>query len=380
MKQTRINKTLQLMHEKGIEGLLYASSANFQYLLDKKDYFWQRTCMNNINGNSNFRNVPEAVLYLRQDGQLSIFCIPSLKKVFFEYPNVNICYMDQLEDTIAPYINENKIGIGYACHDYLKEMLLAINNNVTILEAENLLNDLRCIKDESEIATLRQLALFTDEAVGFVINNLKEQMKQYEAENLIMKYGLDHNISDLSFPPTCGFKPLNSQLAKDALTFDRNTELSFNTAIAFDVGFMNNGYCSDWGRTVYFGKASQLVKDGYKALQAGQQAMVSLVKPYQTNVNELYDFVLAKTTELGYGDYLRFKDRGNLGHQIGIDCHEHPMINRETDYILKPGMVFCSEPKMFFVDECYMRVEDMILVTETGAEFLTKFDRELFEI
>ncbi len=96
MKQTRINKTLQLMHEKGIEGLLYASSANFQYLLDKKDYFWQRTCMNNINGNSNFRNVPEAVLYLRQDGQLSIFCILSLKKVFFEYPNVNICYMDQL--------------------------------------------------------------------------------------------------------------------------------------------------------------------------------------------------------------------------------------------------------------------------------------------
>jgi Xaa-Pro aminopeptidase len=43
-------------------------------------------------------------------------------------------------------------------------------------------------------------------------------------------------------------------------------------------------------------------------------------------------------------------------------------------------MVFCSEPKMFFVDECYMRVEDMILVTETGAEFLTKFDRELFEL
>ena len=52
----------------------------------------------------------------------------------------------------------------------------------------------------------------------------------------------------------------------------------------------------------------------------------------------------------------------------------------DSDLILQPGMIFCSEPKMFFPNEGYMRVEDMVLVTETGAESLTKFPRDLFEI
>ena len=69
-----------------------------------------------------------------------------------------------------------------------------------------------------------------------------------------------------------------------------------------------------------------------------------------------------------------------LVHQIGIDCHEFPMITPQYNEVLKPGMIFCSEPKMMFENECYMRVEDMILVTEDGAEFLTNFDRDLFEI
>ena len=56
------------------------------------------------------------------------------------------------------------------------------------------------------------------------------------------------------------------------------------------------------------------------------------------------------------------------------------MLNNGVDYVLQPGMVFCSEPKMFFMNECYMRVEDMVLITETGAESLTKFSRELFEV
>ena len=74
-----------------------------------------------------------------------------------------------------------------------------------------------------------------------------------------------------------------------------------------------------------------------------------------------------------------FIDTGMLGHHIGTVCLEYPMVNRSSDAILRPGMIFCSEPKMMFEGECYMRVEDMILVTKTGAEFLTTFDRDLFE-
>lgn len=380
MHKERIKKTIEIMQKEKIDGLLLASSANLQYLLDCRNYYWQRSSMNNIMGYSNYRNIPEVVLYLKQNGEYYIFTVPHLQQTFSGYPNVIVIYMDQLEDTLSAYIKEKTVGIGFACFDFLQESVKGIDSQIEVKEAEDIIDDLRCIKDDTEIAALRKIAEFTDQAIENLVSNLKPEMTQYEAEQAVMKYGLDHKIDDLSFSPTCGFKTRNTNLAKDALTFDRNTPLVKNTAIAFDIGFMHDGYCSDWGRTVYYGKATDLVKNGYKALQAGQQHMVKQIVPYKTNVNELYGFVLEKVTELGYGSYLRFQDTESLGHQIGIDCHEHPMLNKTVDYILKPGMVFCSEPKMFFENECYMRVEDMILVTENGAEFLTNFDRELFEL
>ncbi len=380
MKQERINNALKLMQENGLDGLFYASSANFQYLLNSTNYHWQRNSMNNIFGYSNYRNLPEAFLYLKANGDLHIFVVPALKDTFSSYPNLHIAYLDQFEDVLAPHFSGNKIGIGFGCFDFLKELVLEINPNLEVVDSEALLNDFRAIKDSDEIATLRKLALFTDEAIKHVVANLKIGLKQYQVENLVMDYGLKHGLADLAFTPTCGFKPQNSELALEALTFDRNTVLKENTAIAFDIGYLDEGYCSDWGRSIYYGKAPDLVKNGYLALQAGQKNMVDKIVPYQTNVNQLYDFVLEKVTELGYGDYLRFQDTKSLGHQIGIDCHEHPMLNKDVDAILKPGMVFCSEPKMFFKNEAYLRVEDMILVTENGAEFLTHFDRELFDI
>ncbi|MBQ1325342.1 MAG: M24 family metallopeptidase, partial [Solobacterium sp.] len=62
------------------------------------------------------------------------------------------------------------------------------------------------------------------------------------------------------------------------------------------------------------------------------------------------------------------------------DCHEYPLLMETEDEPFLPGMVFCAEPKMIFPGEMYMRVEDMILITETGAESLTRFPRDLFEI
>ena len=152
--------------------------------------------------------------------------------------------------------------------------------------------------------------------------------------------------------------------------------------VAFDIGYMDQGYCSDWGRTVYYGKAPELVKKGYEALQAAQCYMISKIKPGVTRFGDLYSYICDRAEELGYYDYLRFKreERGGNGHHIGSDVHEVPFLTPDCDLILQPGKIFCSEPKMFFPNEGYMRVEDMILVTETGAESLTNFPRDLFEI
>lgn len=376
----RRNNCARKIEEAGLDAILVANGATFQYLSECTDFFWQRSCMNNIAGSLSAKILPETLIYLDAHGNCVIFTIPQHKDKFKDN-KVVISYMDQFEDAMAPYIKAKKIAIGTDCKQYLRDVLKEVDNSIEVIDgADELFFSLRAIKDADEIERMSKLAAFTDEAVMHVVKNLKAGMTQYDAEMMLMQYGFDHGIQDFSFPPTCGFKTRNSFSPEENFEFPRDSVLVPGTAIAFDVGFMDKGYCSDWGRTVYFGKAPERVKEGYKALQAGQQYMVSKIIPGQTRACELYDFVLEEVQRRDFQDVLRFKDTKMLGHQIGIDCHEFPMLNPKYDDVLKPGMIFCSEPKMMFENECYMRVEDMILVTETGAKFLTNFDRNLFEI
>lgn len=375
----RIENCIKIIKDANLDGVLYAQGANFQYLSECTNYFWQRHCMNNIGGRLSAKLLPESLIYMNQEGKRTILTIPQYKNSF-EGHHVVISYMDQLEDTLSEVIDGKRIGIGHDCHEHLKETLKIVDPEIVCSDAEELFFDLRTCKDDTEIAQMKKLTEFTDQAVMHVVNNLKEGMSQHEVERMLMEYGFAHGIQDFSFPPTAGFKTRGTFSPEENYVFPRTSKLVPGTAIAFDVGYMDKGYCSDWGRTIYFGKAPEHVKKGYQALQAAQKYMVSKIIPNKTNVNELFDLVKEEVTRLGFEDVLRHKEAGMLGHQIGIDCHEFPMISRNSDAILRPGMIFCSEPKMMFEGECYMRVEDMILVTETGAEFLTHFDRDLFEV
>ena len=374
----RREKILKKLNESGLDGLLFASGANFQYVVESNSYFWQRYCFNLDEPVAGARIIPEAMVYLNKDGKSTILTTPLLKEHFDTTLNdVVVSYMDQFEDELTKIIDGKKIGIGRDCEAWFRKTL-----NVKLIEVEDIFYDLRRIKDEKEIALMSKLGKFTDDAVMYVCEHLKPGMTMFEAERMIVDYGLKTGMADLSFPPTCGFKTRNTENAQNIEPFENDRKLVEGTMIAFDIGYMDRGYCSDWGRTVYYGKAPELVKKGYEALQAGETYMVSKIVPGVTKFGELYGFICDKVEELGYYDYLRFKrdETGGNGHHIGSEVHELPFLVPGDELVLQPGMIFCSEPKMFFKNEGYMRVEDMILVTEDGAEFLTNFPRDLFEI
>lgn len=374
----RREKILKKLNESGLDGLLFASGANFQYVVESNSYFWQRYCFNLDEPVAGARIIPEAMVYLNKDGKSTILTTPLLKEHFDTTLNdVVVSYMDQFEDELTKIIDGKKIGIGRDCEAWFRKTL-----NVKLIEVEDIFYDLRRIKDEKEIALMTKLGKFTDDALMYVCKHLKPGMTMFEAERMIVDYGLKTGMADLSFPPTCGFKTRNTENAQNIEPFENDRKLVEGTMIAFDIGYMDRGYCSDWGRTVYYGKAPELVKKGYEALQAGETYMVSKIVPGVTKFGELYGFICDKVEELGYYDYLRFKrdETGGNGHHIGSEVHELPFLVPGDDLVLEPGMIFCSEPKMFFKNEGYMRVEDMILVTEDGAEFLTNFPRDLFEI
>ena len=374
----RREKILKKLNESGLDGLLFASGANFQYVVESNSYFWQRYCFNLDEPVAGARIIPEVMVYLNKDGKSTILTTPLLKEHFDTTLNdVVVSYMDQFEDELTKIIDGKKIGIGRDCEAWFRKTL-----NVKLIEVEDIFYDLRRIKDEKEIALMTKLGKFTDDAVMYVCKHLKPGMTMFEAERMIVDYGLQNGMADLSFPPTCGFKTRNTENAQSIEPFENDRKLVEGTMIAFDIGYMDRGYCSDWGRTVYVGRAPELVKKGYEALQAGETYMLSKIVPGVTKFGELYGFICDKVEELGYYDYLRFKrdETGGNGHHIGSEVHELPFLVPGDELVLQPGMIFCSEPKMFFKNEGYMRVEDMILVTEDGAKFLTNFPRDLFEI
>ena len=375
----RRQRIIQTMKNAGLDGVLYAAGANFQYVSECTKYFWQRSHMNNMFDRHTSRILPEAVIWLNTEGDCRIVAVPKLKDQF-PGQEVIVSYLDQMEDTLSFFVQGKRIGIGYDCHEWLTNAVQDIDPAAEIIDAELLLKDLRKIKDAGEIKQLRALAEFTDEAIMWVSRHFTEGMTIAEAENMLMQYGIEHGMDDFSFPPLIGFKTQGTFTAEQNFDFPRTNRLLPNTGIAFDIGFVKDGYCSDWGRTLYWGKAPELIKNGYKVLQDAQVHMIDHIVPYQTNVNETYRMVTDYINAHGYGPYFRVQMKGINGHQIGIDCHEYPLLMETEDEPFLPGMVFCAEPKMIFPGEMYMRVEDMILITETGAESLTRFPRDLFEI
>ena len=383
MLSKRREKCLEAIRQSGLDGVLYALGPNFQYLSESHHCLWQRNAMNTFAPISGASIMPEALIYVNKEGKSTILTIPKHKDTMNTLLNdVVVSYMDQFEDELTHIIDGKNIGIGKDCDQWIKETLSHIDETITTVDTDTLFEDIRRIKDEYEIAHMKKLAQFTDEAVMYVCKHLKPGMTMFEAERMIVDYGLQHGIQVLSFSPTCGFKTRNTANAQEIEPFENERKLVDGTMIAFDIGYMDQGYCSDWGRTVYYGKAPELVKNGYHALQEAQVYMVSKIIPGVTRFGDLYGYICDKAEELGYYQYLRFKreEEGGNGHHIGTETHEMPWLKNNVDLILQPGMIFCSEPKMFFKNEGYMRVEDMILVTEDGAEFLTNFPRDLFEI
>ncbi len=274
-----------------------------------------------------------------------------------------------------------KVGLGDHVWGSTTVEIAKIIKDAKFYKGEALMDHLRMIKDSDEIERLRRVAKLTDKVMEATVPHIKKRVTQREMEVEVEFQAKMLGASDVSFPPTVGFVKSGSEASSSPFTYPREMGLMSGTSIAFDIGFVMDGYCSDFGRSFYFGSASMEVKKGYEALQQSVLETVDNMYEGSMRVCDLFPALEKTLDRFGYGSYLRARlPNKNLGHNIGVEVHEPPWLSPEYKETLRSNMVVALEPKLWHAGEYYLRVEDIILVGKRKTEFLTTFDRRLFQL
>lgn len=145
--------------------------------------------------------------------------------------------------------------------------------------------------------------------------------------------------------------------------------------VVVDFGGRADGYFSDTTRNFVVGDAPDGYDDAFAALLTAQIAACSAVQPGVTA--ESIDRVARNViSEAGFGDLFIHR----TGHGIGLEVHEHPYVVEGNRVLLEAGMTFSIEPGIYIPDHFGMRIEDIVVVTETGGERLNQSARDRYVV
>ena len=139
-----------------------------------------------------------------------------------------------------------------------------------------------------------------------------------------------------------------------------------------DFGCNYQGYCSDMTRTVVIGEPTDKHLEIYNLVLKAQLAGLAAVQPGRTGqeVDQVARDIIA---EAGYGDNFGH----SLGHGVGLEIHEEPRLSKTGNIVLQPGMVVTVEPGVYLSGWGGVRIEDLVVVTETGCQILSQTSKEL---
>ncbi|WP_243385421.1 M24 family metallopeptidase [Bacillus kexueae] len=248
------------------------------------------------------------------------------------------------------------------------EQFRRIFPNATFVAIEPLLNEMRVIKDESELSILQKAAKLADYGVEVGINALKEGVTELEVVATIEYELKKKGIREMSFSTMVLF----GQNAGNPHGVPGNNLLKKGDFVLFDLGVVLNGYCSDITRTVVFEEVSAKQKEIYDVVLKAQLEAIKASK-VGVRIGDLDKIARDIITNAGYGEYFPHR----LGHGLGISVHEYPSMSSDNDETLKEGMVYTIEPGIYDPTVGGVRIEDDIVLTSEGAVTLTSYPKPL---
>jgi len=243
-----------------------------------------------------------------------------------------------------------------------------VPERIELVAAGGLVEAERAVKEPEEVERIRAAAVLADEVYGWLrewgIVGRREREVAVALEHEMRRRGAqDPSFSSIVASGPRGALPHASPGLE---------EIARDTLVTLDIGVRLDGYCSDCTRTWATGELPDDLAEAYELVRRAQAAALDAVRPGPTG-REIDAVAREIIEQAGHGEHFGH----GLGHGVGLEVHERPRLARTGTEALVPGNVVTVEPGVYLPGRGGVRIEDLVVVTEGGADVLSSTTKEL---
>ena len=243
--------------------------------------------------------------------------------------------------------------------------------NAKLIPMHAQISGFRAVKEDWELAHMRKAQAIADKAFSEICTRIKPGVTEKELQAELIYCLYKNGGEGLSFDPIVVSGP-NTSLPHGVAT-DR--VIQKGDFITMDFGVLYNGYCSDMTRTVAVGYATEEMEKVYNTVLQAQLAGIAATCAGVPG-KEIDGAARKVIEDAGYGPYFGH----GYGHSLGLEVHESPSPNPSNDKPMPAGAVTSAEPGIYLPGKFGVRIEDVVILTESGCENITFSPKNLIII
>ena len=231
-----------------------------------------------------------------------------------------------------------------------------------LVQTANIVESIRAVKDDAELALLRRAAKLTDDAFAHATSVVEAGWTESRVSWEIEQYARRHGAEAMAFESIVAAGPWGAR----PHARPRDEAIETGEPIVIDMGARVSGYCADMTRTIVLGEHDEQFPRIYDIVLAAHETAAEMIEPGMSgkDADQLARQVII---DAGYGEQFGH----GLGHGVGLQIHEKPHLGITSKDTLEPGMVITIEPGIYLSDWGGVRIEDMGLLDEQGFHSFT---------
>ena len=357
MHQQRLNQVLTSMEQSNMPQLLLSDPAAIYYLTGKWIHPGERMLALLLTVNGRHR------LFVNE-----LFPVPEdlgVEKVWF----------DDTQDGVrllARHVDKTQgIGVDKNWPSHFLLRLMDEDAAAGYVNGSALLDRIRMRKDEDEIRRMKEASRLNDLAMAKVVEQLPKGYTEKEMDRMMPAIYDEVGADGCSFAPIIAYGVHGT----DPHHAPAKTCLQEGDGVIIDIGCVKDSYCADMTRTVFYRTVPEKAKEIYAIVREANEQAIAAVKP-GVRFCDVDAAARNRIAAAGYGKYFTHR----TGHSIGLEVHDFGDVSAVNTDRLEPGMVFSIEPGIYLPGSAGVRIEDLVLVTETGGESLNRFSKELLVV